>query len=196
MIDIPSLTGPEVKRTLSKIAKFVTDYSTVVEVGIFIGGTFCHLGQEIISREIQPKLFAIDTWRCDNISKESMINVNCYGRFLEQFRHNLQITGLHKYTNVIISDSINAAPQFANGSIDFLMLDGSHAYPYIENELNTWLPKMGDNSLLMGHDYCNSEDIKNMVSQYFKDIFMLTQPNNECYLVKLGDGGKFKNFAL
>ena len=54
--------------------------------------------------------------------------------------------------------SIDAAKQFQNESIDFLYLDGNHAYKNVMEDLECWLPKMKKGSILVGDDVCDFEE--------------------------------------
>jgi hypothetical protein len=49
--------------------------------------------------------------------------------------------------------SLEGAAKFADGEIDFLMLDGDHNYPAIKADIDAWLPKMKKGGVISGDDY-------------------------------------------
>lgn len=50
--------------------------------------------------------------------------------------------------------SVEAAPQFADGSLDFVYLDGDHRREAVALDLRLWWPKVRRNGVLAGHDIC------------------------------------------
>lgn len=51
--------------------------------------------------------------------------------------------------------SLDAAPQFGDGSLDFVYLDGNHSYEAVLADLDAWYPKVKPGGLFGGHDYLN-----------------------------------------
>ena len=49
--------------------------------------------------------------------------------------------------------SKEAAKLIENQSLDFIFIDGNHAYEYVIEDIKTWLPKVKPGGLLSGHDY-------------------------------------------
>ena len=42
---------------------------------------------------------------------------------------------------------------FEDNSLDFVYIDGNHAYDWVKQDIQLWWPKLKKNGLLMGHDY-------------------------------------------
>jgi hypothetical protein len=63
---------------------------------------------------------------------------------------------LQPYQNVRLldTDTLTAAAQMADASVDFLYIDADHEFQNATRELRTWLPKLKPTSVLGGHDYC------------------------------------------
>ena len=72
--------------------------------------------------------------------------------------------------NVLVGDSIEKSKEFKDKSIDFLFIDGCHSYPYVEEELKVWMPKLKKNSMICGHDY-NTNAVKMAVKNVIGDVF-------------------------
>ncbi len=53
----------------------------------------------------------------------------------------------------IKAPSIEAASQFADGSLDLVYIDGNHGYLDVLEDIAAWLPKVKPGGLLAGHDY-------------------------------------------
>jgi len=55
--------------------------------------------------------------------------------------------------NVLRITSEAAAPQVADGSLDFVFVDACHTYEHVINDLRLWAPKVRVDGLICGHDY-------------------------------------------
>jgi len=60
--------------------------------------------------------------------------------------------------HIIQADSVDAAPFIADGSLDFVFIDGDHAYEGVKRDIAAWLPKVKPGGWLTGHDYGNKPD--------------------------------------
>lgn len=62
---------------------------------------------------------------------------------------------VHKHrsrVNFIRATSEDAAPLFADNSLDFVYLDGDHQYEPVKKDLSLWWPKVKRGGILAGHD--------------------------------------------
>jgi len=53
----------------------------------------------------------------------------------------------------IRADSLEAAKQIPDGSLDFVYVDDNHAFLYVVQSLCAWWPKIKPGGILAGHDY-------------------------------------------
>jgi len=184
MIDVPVLMSIEAREDVFDfVAHQAKDGMNFVEIGSFIGGSICYFGQKLRQLDKHVNLTAVDTWKFDNISTGHLQLVE-NNDYYQAFLQNVAKCGLSVQT--VVSDSIAAAEKFDDESIDFLFIDGCHEYPYTENELKVWLPKMKKNSVIAGHDYEDAA-IKKAVANVLGEI-RTTRLNHECYLKVLGEG--------
>ena len=49
--------------------------------------------------------------------------------------------------------SVEAAPLFDDGFLDFVYIDANHMYDSVMNDLTVWWPKVRRGGLMAGHDY-------------------------------------------
>lgn len=184
MIEIPVLMSKDaMKEIFDYIADKARNGMTFVEIGSFIGGSVCYLGQKLKSQNKLVNITCIDNWEFSNISQSHLGMVgtdNYYSKFLEN------VAKCELSLQTIVSDSIAAADKFSNQSVDFLFVDGCHEYPYTKQELEIWLPKMKQNSVIAGHDYVEP-GVKQAVDEVLSG-FETIGLAGEYYIKKIGNG--------
>jgi len=184
---VPTLVDEETRREImDEVAKKATNDMVFVEVGAFVGGTVCHLGQRLNELGKTPKIFAIDNWVCSEVSPESLEFIGTDKDFLKAFQDNMERTTTAHLVTTLKGDSIELAATFEDNSIDFLFLDGLHQHPYNENEIKAWLPKMKADSTIAGHDYCSLPYMPEMVSRQFPNHRLTS--NRASYIATIGKG--------
>jgi len=72
-------------------------------------------------------------------------------------------------TTIIRKTSAEAAAEVPN-DLDFVFIDGDHAYEAVYNDLIIWTPKVKNNGLVCGHDWSNGwKNVIKAVTQYIQD---------------------------
>ena len=171
------------------IADRCKDGMNFVEVGIFTGGSFCFLGNELKKRNKRVTMHAVDNFLFENISQESENDVveahgeEWSGRFYDLFLHNLKTHGLTEMTKIHAMDSIETSKKFEDNSIDFIHFDGSHNMDYVRDEIFAWQPKLKKDSVIAGHDYSALRPVIDSI--FGNDLIVI---NKESYVVKVGNG--------
>lgn len=101
----------------------------------------------------------------DNIPGLQLLGVDPYvpygagGSFREQLTHdnNLQAARqlLAPYPNYVLSIgySHDVAQYIADGSLDFVFIDGIHDYENAYQDISDWAPKVRKGGIVSGHDY-------------------------------------------
>jgi predicted O-methyltransferase YrrM len=73
---------------------------------------------------------------------------------------------LAPYNTTIIKDySVEAAKQVADGSLDFVYIDGAHDYDNVKADLKAWLPKVRVGGIVAGDDFYDFPSGKGGVMQ-------------------------------
>ena len=50
-------------------------------------------------------------------------------------------------------DSVEAAAEVADGSVDFVYIDADHTYNSVKRDIDAWLPKVKPGGVIGGHDF-------------------------------------------
>jgi hypothetical protein len=118
---------------------------TFVELGTFSGNSFFAFCQAAKAHETGTHLSAVDTWEGD-------AHVGDYGQNI--YADVSKYRSIH-FTNstALIRKTFDAArPQFKEGSIDLLHIDGLHTYDAVRHDFETWLNAVSDHGIILFHD--------------------------------------------
>lgn len=128
---------------------------TGAEVGVFDGYT-----SEVLLRERPDlKLWMVDSWKpYADASSLSQLDAAAFDRALATATWWTDFAMNRRF--LLREASPRAADRFANDSLDFAFLDGSHLYEAVCADLFAWWPKVRTGGLLTGHDYGVYQDAK------------------------------------
>lgn len=138
--------------TYARWSASVPDGGTIVEVGVFCGKSFAHLAEGVRATGKGVALHAVDTW---GGSPELMQFASVRdGSFYDAWR---QTKARIEEAGTIISEhrmpSVEAAQAFADGSVDYVWLDGDHSTAGLLADLAAWWPKVKPGGEIGGHDF-------------------------------------------
>ena len=127
----------------------------IVEMGVLEGRSLSHVLPWCKGNNC--KVYAIDPWQdwsshlCDHHLPEAEL-------IYQAFTSNMQQLGFLDYVNIIRKDSVEAARDFEDSSVDVAFIDTLHTYEHTKKEIIAWWPKIKVGGELFGHDY-NSENL-------------------------------------
>lgn len=102
---------------------------------------------------------------CENIPGLQLLGIDPYisdkghSYFRDQSKHNSNLDlareALAPYPNFVlaIAFSHDVAQFIADESLDFVFIDGDHAYESVKQDINDWFPKVRKGGIVSGHDY-------------------------------------------
>jgi len=136
---------------LYETAQSMPENALVVEVGSFKGRSSVAIC-EGLSRVAGARFVAVDPWRRIRMTDDELYEVGApdedeiYSRFLRN-------TGPYDFVRPMRMSSLEAAPEFADASIDWLFIDGDHSFDAVRADLRAWSPKVKLLGLVSGHDH-------------------------------------------
>jgi len=65
----------------------------------------------------------------------------------------LRLQQFGRRAQLLWATTADVAPWIANGSLDYVFIDGDHAYEAVVFELRSWIPKLREGGIIAGHDY-------------------------------------------
>lgn len=125
---------------------------TFVEIGCWQGRSAALMAQLIKTSGKQVQLVCIDPF---DDGGPDLWNTTYYKELKAPLR---ELFDKHTapYADIIKTvqlKSVDAADQFADHSIDFIMIDGDHTYEGVHADIEAYLPKMRPGSIMSGDDY-------------------------------------------
>jgi predicted O-methyltransferase YrrM len=114
-----------------------------VEIGVFEGA----YTKALLKKIPGLKLYGIDLWQPYEgyLDSNNTRVVDAYQKALENVKG---------YDCELIKGwSSEVAKQFENESLDFVFIDGNHAYEYVVQDLAAWTPKVRAGGIIYGHDF-------------------------------------------
>tara|TARA_R110002020_G_scaffold92416_11_gene223788 strand:+ start:401 stop:1054 length:654 start_codon:yes stop_codon:yes gene_type:complete len=135
-----------------------------VEVGCWKGrATFTFLAN--IPRD-QFSLHCVDTFLGSEEHQDSLKGASTR----PDFEKNLKEKGLLEEVNIIQKESVKAAQEFADESLDLVFIDAAHDYENVKLDILSWLPKLKPHGLMIGHDYPDPTDPNGGFEELFASV--------------------------
>ena len=155
-----------------------------VELGAYKGKSTSFIVTEMINKGRNIKFTTVDTFEGDSGSKDKteveaykQVNVS---KMEDEFDKNTE--HLSEHFEVIVAYSFEAAKYFDSNSVDTIFIDAGHSYEAVKADIEAWLPKMKDGSIMAGHDYSGWPGVGKAVRE------LLGTPNkveNDCWFIKI-----------
>ena len=156
------------------VADNVTSNSTLVEVGTWLGKSANYLISKVKELKKEVNFITVDTFKG---TEDEELHQNIVGAFngdvFYEFIDNTVLSNNYGSFNIIKDTSHNAANQFSNDSIDYIMLDAGHSYEDVTNDIKIWYNKIKPGGIISGDDYGGSyfPDVTKAADEYFYKQF-------------------------
>ena len=131
------------------------DGALLVEVGSFLGQSTAAMGTFIKESGKRIDFHAVDIFELSDFSDEPHFDAikQHGGNFYKVFEDNLIAADVRDYVNPVKATSLEASNQYEDRSISFLMIDASHAYKDVVDDIEYWYPKIKMGGIISGDDY-------------------------------------------
>lgn len=116
-------------------------YQVGAEIGVLRGDyseTLCKANPTVKHYCIDPYLRYLNHFSQDELNdaeQEAMLKLQSYN------------------AHFIKEPSIVAADRFEDKSLDYVYIDGNHEFPYVVEDLTSWVKKVRPGGIISGHDY-------------------------------------------
>lgn len=148
------------------------DGDVFVEVGAWLGKSTNHLATKIKESGKDIKFTTVDTWKgTDDEDIHQTIVGNFNGDIYTEFLDNTRLSNNLDVIQTIKDTSRSAGNQFANNSIDFIMLDAGHSYDALKDDLAVWYNKVKPGGYITGDDYGVFDGVTRAANEFFYGQF-------------------------
>jgi len=132
--------------------KRAADGAVFVEVGAWKGRSAAFMAVEMVNSGKHIDFYTVDHWLgSDEAAHQDDPDV-ASGRLFEVFCANIE--PVKHYVTPLRGCSTRVAARFPDRSLDFVYLDASHTYADVRADLTAWWPKLKDNRVMAGDDWC------------------------------------------
>lgn len=172
-------------RLYAEMVKKFPSGSHFVELGSWKGMSAAFMGVEIINSGKEIKFDCIDIWADEGYLEDGtqdLFGMDLMNKFLEN------VKPVSHALNAIRSDSVAAAANYPDKSVDFVFIDGDHSYEGCKRDIEAWLPKVKDGGILSGHDYAWCEAVRNAVRDTIGEGSFGDPWNTGCFILDIVNG--------
>jgi hypothetical protein len=173
MPDFNEIPGWFIYKSLyDKMVETTPFNSTFVEVGAWFGKSTNYLAGKIKESKKNIHFTTIDTFKGTPTEDLHLNIVDTFnGDIFYEFIENTVISNNYGKFDIIKDESKNAASQFSNQSIDYIMIDGGHSYTEVMDDIKVWYNKVKPGGVISGDDYNIFQGVNDAVHEYFYNQF-------------------------
>jgi len=133
------------------------------EIGVLAGWTHWYL----LDKRPELSMIAVDSWQTRS---GSCVYGDAERIAAAKATFNATSKRYGSRSRVINEDSLIAAAQVKDGSLDFVFIDGDHTYEACKRDIIAWLPKVKEGGWITGHDYHEFPGVKKAVDELLSPV--------------------------
>jgi hypothetical protein len=163
-LDDAPLGAAKLPRHATELTRILQGLQSKRVRGAEIGVAQGHASQVLLNSFPQLFLYMVDTWSAFFGPSEYRQSGDSAAR-LSQARHDANRQSAEALTafaqdrrQLLAMDSVSAASQVEDASLDFAFIDADHTYKAVASDIATWWPKVRPGGLMCGHDYEHPRD--------------------------------------
>lgn len=142
------------------------------EIGVSTGGN----SYSILEKTQVEKLYSIDTYAPDywiELHARKVLDLYVY-------RIKMRLGTFENRSELLRLFSEDAAKLFVDEELDFVFIDGDHAYKAVMQDLSVWYPKVRAGGIIGGDDYWDKmPDVILAVNDFFNPLGMQVHQDSE-----------------
>ena len=148
------------------ISRLLRNPTSGAELGVFKG----KFSEPMLKAHPKLTLYAVDTWMVRPPSDR--VGFETYGgRDFREIRKVFDQCTKRFGNRVVVlqMDTVAAAGQVPDASLDFVFIDAEHTYEAVGADIDAWRGKVKPGGILSGHDYAHSRfpGVKQAVDERF-----------------------------
>lgn len=138
-----------------EMVNIAEDGALFVELGSFLGQSTAAMAAMIKRSNKQIRFDAVDIFELSEFSDDVHHDIvkEHGGNFLQAFTNNLLKADVLDIVNIVKATSLQAASRYPDRSISYLMIDASHKYQDVCDDIRAWYPKIKMGGIISGDDY-------------------------------------------
>jgi predicted O-methyltransferase YrrM len=138
-----------------EMVNIAEDGALFVELGSFLGQSTAAMAAMIKHSNKQIRFDAVDIFELSEFSDDVHHDIvkEHGGNFLQAFTNNLLKADVLDIVNIVKATSLQAASRYPDRSISYLMIDASHKYQDVCDDIRAWYPKIKMGGIISGDDY-------------------------------------------
>ena len=153
------ISGFFVPEDVEKLQELARD-KVCLEVGSLLGRSTTAIA------EVAKRVYAVDTFRASGDGADQVAGAAHEFTTLDGFCANT-----FGYTNIriCIGLSCEIAKTFDDNYLDLVLVDGSHKYEDVRDDIEAWWPKLKEGRAMAFHDYGGWDGVTKAVDERFAD---------------------------